>query len=358
MGDEIQWWDDVDSPAFAAQIITTQGLHGKRKSKLTAQMIEFLEERDLTVPRRLHREDGFHPSSLGSRFCARLETFKRLLPRAFDDKRFSGNLQLRFEMGKAGHGHWQTNLYGKMRILRGIWECTRCTRRVYDAYMPEHPCPKCNWPVNPATGGKAPRSSRSKRCDAVCIWPGGFDTQERDCAACERGGNWTFKETRIEIPELEIVGHYDGIIFYEGLDRVLEFKTRDPKLFPVQEPDEDHVIQCNIYMWAEEIDHGLIVYLNKGTGETVEFEIEPDPTVRQLIETRINYVRQYVAEKTLPNGVCGSPKSFDAKICPYSDCCFLGYDKLEEVVAWIKEREDYEAVREEDDAMYQAAVES
>ena len=345
--EDVKWWDDTESPAFSSQVITIESRFTKAKKWLTKKMTAYLEKMDAVVPRRLHRKDGFHPSSMGSHFCPRMETFRRLLPRAYDGKKFAGSTQLRFELGKAGHSHWQDIIYGKMRLLKGTWACNRCIYMV-DGTMPDIPCLACGWPVHKRFGTPAPASEQSVPCQETCHWPDGFDADGRDCAQCNRGGKWTFEETDIEIPKYEIVGHFDGIIDYDGEDRVLEFKTKYPEAFPLQEPDEDHVIQCNVYMWALDHPLGVIVYLNKSTGETTDFLLEQDPSVKKLVIQRIEFVRTHVAEGTFPNGVCGGPKAPDAKTCPFSDVCFWGYDDIETLKEQLAAREEL-LEQEEDD---------
>lgn len=324
------WWDDVDSPAFVAQVVTITRDFPPASKTLTEQVQSFLEEANAKTPRRLHRADGFHASELGSRWCGRYAAFKKLLPRPVDGRQFLGALMLRFEMGRAAHHHWQNNVFGKMRILKGTWACSRCTHKV-KGFMPSEPCPRCKWPVNPALRTRAPKSSRSKNCADYCSWDGGYDADGRDCALCEIGGSWEFRETFVELPELGIVGKFDGVLLYRGEEVVFEFKTRRSEDFPLTEPKEDHVIQCNVYMRATGIKKGLVVYLNKNTGETVEFPLDPDPRVDQLIEQRTSSVKKAVEEGVLPNGTCSGPRSSDAKVCPYQDVCFLGHDDIEAI---------------------------
>lgn len=324
------WWDEADSPAFLSQVITISPRDDKPDQTLNNEVKAFLEKANANTPRRLHRVDGFHASELGARWCGRYAAFKRLLPRSVDGKQFGGTLLLRFEMGRAAHHHWQNSVYGKMRILKGTWVCSRCSHRV-KGYMPKDPCPKCRWPVNPGLNIRAPRSSRSKRCADYCVWEGGFDNPERDCALCEIGGEWHFRETFIEIPELGIVGKFDGILTYRGQECVLEFKTLRSEDFPILKPKEDHVIQCNIYMRATGMKHGVVIYLNKNTGETTEFPIEPDPRVDTLIKHRTQSVIEAVSKGELPHGTCSSPRSMDAKVCPYRDVCFGGHDTIDQL---------------------------
>lgn len=333
--EEVAWWDEPDSPAFSAQVVTTSREYTKKRTLSTA-VEEWLEDVENDLPRRLHREDGFHASELGQYFCGRLSVLKRLMPRVVDNKRFSGKMHLRFQMGRAGHEQWQRGVYGKMRILEGTWACNRCTYRT-KGVMPDHPCPRCGWQVSPRFCSPAPKSSKSRPCAQVCVWPGGYDVKRRDCARCEKGGHWDFKETRIEIPEFNIVGRFDGILLWDGKRRLLEFKTRRPEDFPLYEPYEDHIIQCNVYMRGAKVDRGMIVYLNKSTGETTEFHLKPDPRVHALIEGRIRLVWKAIEDGVLPNGVCGGPKTQDARACPYVDVCFLGFDSFEGLITHMNE---------------------
>lgn len=100
-------------------------------------------------------------------------------------------------------------------------------------------------------------------------------------------------------------------------------------------PEDDHVIQATIYMWATGMKEALICYLNKSTGETTEFLIPYDERIVDMVKQRITNVREAIADRMLPNGICGGPKSQEAKVCPYQDVCFLGYDHLDDVLKAI-----------------------
>ncbi len=337
----MNWWDQKGDLAFENIVGDTFDMFAgviPGEESLNGMMIDYLPTVDTKVPRRVRRKDGFHASSIGT-MCIRLETMKRAIPRAHDSKTFPGELHLRFQIGHAVHEHWQRNILGKMRILKGTWVCSRCTREQKDCFMPDGPCPRCRWQVNPVTHRPAPASRASSDCATGCKWPGGFFEAGRDCAFCERGGQWNFKESFIKIEEYDIVGAYDGIVMYNGVERLLEMKTKDVWAWDkMTQPHDSHVIQANVYMWGTGLKEAVICYINKNSGLMKEYLVKFDPKVIERGIKNIEAVHRALDEGELPNGVCGSPREKRAKECAYTDLCFAGYEKISELAKIEKSR--------------------
>ena len=327
----MSWWDQKDDLQFNNLVGNTLDMFAGKipgEESLDDMILNHLESVDDKVPRRVRRSDGFHASSFG-KMCIRYETFKRGVPREKDSKRFPGELYRRFAIGHAVHEHWQRNVLGKARILKGNWECSRCTRIQKNCFMPDEPCPRCRWQVNAATHYPAPSSRTSIDCATGCKWPGGFFQAGRDCAFCERGGYWKFRESFIKIKEYDIVGAYDGIVYYNGIERILEMKTKDVFAWGnMERPHDEHIIQANVYMWGTGIKEAVIVYINKNSGELKEFIVRFDQEIIDRGLQNIEAVHKALEEDELPNGLCGSPREKRAKECPYSDLCFNGEEKI------------------------------
>jgi len=337
---EDNWWDQSGSPAFYSAVGETGNLFAGRipdEESLTQMIMKHLEEVDLKIPRRVKRKDGFHPSALGD-MCLREAVFQRVLPKAQDARRFPGTVKLRFAIGTAVHDHWQTQIMGKMRVLRGTWQCSRCTHKVKNTFMPHEPCTHCQWQVKPNPKDlsqriKAERSRYSEGCAANCAWPSGdrkpFFSVGRDCAFCERGGKWLFRESSIYLKEFDIVGFYDGIVLYNGEERVIDLKTKDVYAWEnLSEPDAKAIMQIRIYMWALNVPRGVIAYINKNSGLMKEFLVEQDPEMIEQVKRNIEFVHRAIEENELPNGVCGSKRDSRAKQCAYADECFMGCDNI------------------------------
>lgn len=300
-------------------------------------IVQHLEERRGKVPRRINRTSGWHPSGLAD-VCRRYETYKRVLPRANDSKIWPGEMLLRFEIGHAVHDRWQQEVLGKMRVLRGNWECSRCTLVVRNAFMPEDPCPHCRWQVDAVKLRPARPSRVSIDCIERCKWPGGFDAAGRDCTACERGGRWVFKESWIFIDELDVNGRYDGVLLWNGREWILELKTKDTFQFKkIEGPDDSHVIQANWYMKATGIPNTMVVYVEKNSGAMKQFELHYDPKVLEPGLRDIRLVSKAIEAGELPMGPCTSPRNKRAQKCPYADVCFNGVDVIEDLRNQLRE---------------------
>jgi CRISPR/Cas system-associated exonuclease Cas4 (RecB family) len=302
------------------------------EESLNGMIINYLPTVDTKVPRRVRRSDGFHASSIGT-MCLRLETLRRAVPRAHDSKTFPGELHARFQIGHAVHERWQRDILGKMRVLKGNWECSRCTRLQKDCFMPTDPCPHCRWQVDPNKHYPAPASRKSQDCATGCKWPGGFFEAPRDCAFCERGGRWNFRESFIKIEDYDIVGAYDGLVVYNGVERILEMKTKDVWAWDKMDaPHESHVIQANWYMKGTGVKEAVVAYINKNSGLMKEYLVKFDQKVIDHGLRNIDAVRAALEDEELPNGVCGSPREKKAKECAYSDLCFAGVESIPAVV--------------------------
>jgi hypothetical protein len=339
----MSWWDQTEDAAYKNIVGPTLDLFAgaiPEEESLDAMIENYLKGVDDIVPRRVRRTDGFHASSVGN-MCTRYETMKRALPRANDSKKFPASLHKRFQLGHAVHERWQRNLLGKMRVLKGNWECSRCARVLKNRFMPDEPCPKCRWQIDPTTRKRSPASRKSVDCAIMCKWPGGYSVPGRDCGHCERGGHWVFNETFVKIEKWDLVGSYDGIVLYNGVERILEMKSKDGFAFDkVTKPDDKHVIQAQVYMFASGVHEAVIAYISKNSGDMLEFLIKFDPKVIEGIGDNIEIVEKALDDGHLPNGVCGGPRDYRAKSCPYVDACFRGTDVIEE----LKEFEDEETI--------------
>lgn len=328
------WWDQTDAADYKKIVgDDTKSLFAgmiPEEESLDKMIEDHLGSVDDKVPRSVQRAPGFHASSAG-KMCVRLETFRRVLPRANDRKVFPGSLLKRFQLGHTAHDRWQ-RILGEMRVLKGTWECTRCTRIVKNAFMPTDPCPRCKWQVNPVKHYPAPSSKASIDCATGCKWPGGFFVAGRDCVHCRRGGTWKFKESGVKIPEFDVIGHYDGEVHYGGHVRILELKTKDAFAWPkVEEPMPEHVVQANVYMWGTGIHEAVIGYINKNSGDLKEFLVKFDPEIIERFKKNIERVHSSIEKGEAPNGPCSHHKEKTAKECPYRDACFLGTDNIQEL---------------------------
>ena len=357
------WWDQSGDLQYdnLVQKVPANSTMLQDEESMNRLLMNHLVASRVKVPEAVTREPGFHASALGY-MCLRCEAFKRCLPRAAPEKSFPGSLLLRFELGSAVHDHWQNEVLARARVLKGTWSCKRCRFKLF-GLLPTAPCPRCEWQIHPDTHARAderrmfmscgspdctqteycPLCAEEREtmplftidCKAVCKWPteDGFEDPSRDCGTCRRGGAWGFRETRIEIPAFDIVGHFDGVILYpDKPDRLLEMKTKDSFAWDnVVEPQAEHVMQSQVYMHGSGLREAVICYINKNSGLLKEFLVTYDSSFIELAKRNITEVRKSLEDGILPNGVCGGPREQRAKECLYSDVCFQGIDKISEL---------------------------
>jgi CRISPR/Cas system-associated exonuclease Cas4 (RecB family) len=338
MGD---WWDQKEDASYQNVTGGSMELFAGNipgEATLGEMMLDHLKAAETKRPRRSSRSDGFHASAIG-KMCLRYETLKRAIPRERDQKIFPPTLLRRFQAGHIIHDGFQVKIFGKMRVLKGNWVCSRCTRVQEDCLMPTEPCPRCRWQVNPDDHSRVPSSRKSVDCATGCTWEGGYDAPGRDCVYCFAGGAWKFDESRIEIKEWDVVGHYDGKVLYNGHERILELKTKDTFAFKkMTAPHPEHIVQASVYMWGSGLREAVIIYVEKNSFELKEFIIQYDEALIERIKEDITYVRQALEDNELPNGVCGNKKDKMAKECAYKDACFLGIDDIDEMAKWEQKR--------------------
>lgn len=159
------------------------------------------------------------------------------------------------------------------------------------------------------------------------------------------------REVFFQNDEYRIRGYCDAIVYitperspeHAGFYAV-EIKTTANSEFQdiVAEgkPREEHVRQCQVYMWgirqhyggAIPLDRGVILYENRDTLAHQAFDITYDEEMMQDLLARVKRVWDCVAAGELPDDYL--PKEHRAhSLCPYLEICEPG----QEAVAWQKE---------------------
>jgi hypothetical protein len=257
-----------------------------------------------------HADDSFWHCSMVSRdMCPRYETILRVMPKnTIPLRNISADLHKRFDIGTAVHSWWQNKYLGPMGVLYGIWKCSKCHNLV-TGFMPQHSC--------------------------ICS---------------EDHGKWEYVELTLTVPlaEKPLRGHCDGVIKdpITGEWYLVELKTCDPFVFSkLTEPDPNYIDQVILYLYIllrwwtkipggrkefEDIKFGRIVYINKSTGKTKEFDIKPDHVRAATLLSRLTTVTETLLQHKngvnvpLPekHGHCTSMLEPRAKNCNLAMACF------------------------------------
>ena len=236
------------------------------------------------------RSIGLHPSQLygmcmrSKMFVENLDLFEGIpgVNTPFEES-IPASLQAKFDIGHSLH-HWYQNKYlGPMGILKGGWKCPQC-KSVEEGFRPAIDCKNCG-------------------CD-----------------------KWGFVEPFIQIPELGIVGHCDGIIDHGDGPWVLDIKTIDPDRFKnLSEVSMSYVYQVHCYMLALDIDRAVILYVDKSANyanPTKEFKIKKNNRIIRDIKKISEYYNESRTNRVLPEIMCKNKTCTSAKRCAFRSVCF------------------------------------
>jgi len=152
------------------------------------------------------------------------------------------------------------------------------------------------------------------------------------------GDGWRYKEPRMKWPDYRMSGYVDGIVVIEGKWYVLEIKSSNSNSFKYiksvsKEPRDYHMKQAMLYCIAPndleacgEIEGAIILYVNKETGEELDFFVKKDINKVSKILSDIEESISAAEKKELPSrlDVCKTIKSKCAKECVARDFCFSG----------------------------------
>ena len=253
------------------------------------------------------REPGLHASSLW-KVCGRKEILAHKAGVAPDPQgpQLAGNFMTQDE-GHALHQLWQDDYLGRYGVLIGQWLCKSC--------------------------GNVDDGARPAACSA--------------CSS----KYLIYKEYRIEVKEIGVVGHADGVLQLDGEKVLFEFKTKSPAQFPkITAPHYEFIIQVHAYMKGLGLKKAYIIYYPRGKpcswsrkggvwkagrpsakGFVVKFndetwaKIERDVnyyySARKVINSGTYQVAEGWLDKHAPRA-CASKTCQLAKICPVVKECF------------------------------------
>ena len=153
------------------------------------------------------------------------------------------------------------------------------------------------------------------------------------------GDGWTYVEPRIIWKEYNMSGFCDGIVVLAGKFVVLEIKSSNSQSFKYMKatrtPRDSHVKQAQLYIHAPndlELDHeivgSIILYVNKDTGEELEFYVKKDyalisPILDAISNAKKDFEYNVIAPR-LPE--CKTKSSKRAKDCVSCSQCFMRDD--------------------------------
>lgn len=109
--------------------------------------------------------------------------------------------------------------------------------------------------------------------------------------------------SEIDIPPKELIrGRADAILSISNKLYVIELKSSsDFKFQKLEEPEQTHYQQIQLYMHYFKIPQGIILYENKNTQALKEFEVKYDPSLcEKIISDFENLKQQYIDQDIIP----------------------------------------------------------
>lgn len=158
----------------------------------------------------------------------------------------------------------------------------------------------------------------------------GIDTHERFQKALDEYG--FVPQDKIEsVAQLDdppIFGYIDGIVEWDGVLWVIEFKTSRNKWFDYRKNSKApsyHLIQILTYMYVTNIRQGMLIYENKETHQRCAIAIEWDEKYELYIQKLFGWMRlvyrTVVTEGKKPKRGF-SKSSSECKDCPVKAVCW------------------------------------
>lgn len=89
------------------------------------------------------------------------------------------------------------------------------------------------------------------------------------------------------------------------------------------EPKPEHVAQINPYLFAIPNSEGALVYVNKNTFETKQFDVKPDKELLNKTFKRAQTLDKCLKSKTLPQAEAKliADRNWECKFCQFTDLC-------------------------------------
>lgn len=129
---------------------------------------------------------------------------------------------------------------------------------------------------------------------------------------------------RLNFPEFSVSGRVDDVLVVEKEKKKLLVEVKSTKLLSmVKEASLPHVMQIQLYMHALKIPDGVILYVEKPSLKTIQYEIKYDPElVKQIIE-RFQNLHSSLKNGEIPDPEAKQKKGMEwmCRYCEYAEEC-------------------------------------
>ncbi|NIO23185.1 MAG: Dna2/Cas4 domain-containing protein [Candidatus Aenigmarchaeota archaeon] len=129
---------------------------------------------------------------------------------------------------------------------------------------------------------------------------------------------------RLNFPEFSVSGRVDDVLIVERDNRKLLVEVKSTKLLSmVREPSLPHVMQIQLYMHALKIPDGMILYVEKPSLKTIQYEIKYDPELVKRILERFHNLHSSLKSEKIPDPEAKLTKEMEwmCRYCEYVEEC-------------------------------------
>lgn len=142
-----------------------------------------------------------------------------------------------------------------------------------------------------------------------------YDKEKRICF---------YLPSSVDGEQIKVVGSIDGKIMVEETPCLVEIKSTGSEAWKMfRRPKATHVNQMQLYMYAENLQYGYLIYINKDTGDIKEWIVDYDPDTVESLFNLIVEIDDAERKDELPlaHKKC-TPSSVMRSQCPFSERCF------------------------------------
>lgn len=132
---------------------------------------------------------------------------------------------------------------------------------------------------------------------------------------------------RLEFDGLLVSGRIDDLVLVKFSGKIILVEVKSTKFLDyIEEPNEAHVMQLQLYMHMSGIKHGIILYLEKNTLQSRWFNIDYSKEEAEQALKRLNVLHEALTEKKIPvaEAKLDERKKWLCKNCPYARECDKG----------------------------------
>jgi len=129
---------------------------------------------------------------------------------------------------------------------------------------------------------------------------------------------------RLNFPEFSVSGRVDDILIVERDKKKILVEVKSTKMLSmVKEPSLPHVMQIQLYMHALKIPDGMILYVEKPSLKTIQYEIKYDPELVKQILERFKNLHSSLKSEKIPDPEAKQKKEMGwmCRYCEYVEEC-------------------------------------